>query len=102
MRYLLLCCFDEKQWEAIPDARRGGIMREYGELLQSLDRSGQHLASAQLRPSSTASTVRGRSGKPVVTEEIRVKSLEINKVPDDRFDMVPRKEDVIEDLRGMF
>jgi hypothetical protein len=43
-------------------------MREYAELLQSLDRSGQHLASAQLQPSSTASTVRGRSGKPVVTD----------------------------------
>jgi hypothetical protein len=68
MRYLLLCCFDEKRWEAIPDAQRGGIMREYAELLQSLDRSGQHLASAQLQPSSTASTVRGRSGKPVVTD----------------------------------
>ena len=68
MRYLLLCCFDEKRWKAIPEVQRGGIMREYGELLQSLDRSGRHLASAQLQPSSTASTVRGRSGKPVVTD----------------------------------
>ena len=68
MRYLLLCCFDEKRWNAIPEAQRGGIMREYGELIQSLDRSGQHLASAQLQSSSTASTVRGRNGKPAVTD----------------------------------
>jgi hypothetical protein len=40
-------------------------------------------------------------GKPVVREEIRVKSIEVNKVLDDRFDMVPEKGDVIEDLRGM-
>jgi hypothetical protein len=39
--------------------------------------------------------------KPVVVEEIRVKSIEVNKVSDDRFDMVPKKGDVIEDLRGM-
>lgn len=41
-------------------------------------------------------------GKPVLTEEVRVKHLEINRVPEDRFDMVPTKEDVIEDLRGRF
>ena len=32
MRYLLLCCFDEKRWEEIPESQRGGIMREYGAL----------------------------------------------------------------------
>ncbi|MHC5538022.1 hypothetical protein ACYOEI_07290 [Singulisphaera rosea] len=41
-------------------------------------------------------------GKPVVTEVIRVKTIELNNVPDDRFDMVPRKNDVVEDLRGIF
>jgi hypothetical protein len=39
-------------------------------------------------------------GKPVVTEEIRVETLAINQVPDDRFDMVPKKGDSIVDLRG--
>ncbi|MFO0892930.1 MAG: hypothetical protein U0790_27800 [Isosphaeraceae bacterium] len=41
-------------------------------------------------------------GKPVVTEEIRVQRLELNRVPDSRFDMVAEKGDVIEDLRGRF
>jgi hypothetical protein len=68
MRYLLLCCFDEERWEAIPESQRGRIMREYGELLQVLDKSGQHLASAKLQSSSAATTVRGRNGKPVVTD----------------------------------
>ena len=68
MQYLLLCCFDEKRWEALPDADRGSIMREYGELIRSLDASGQHLAGAQLQPISTATTVRGKNGKPTATD----------------------------------
>ena len=68
MQYLLLCCFDEKQWDAIPESKRSGIMREYGELMKSLDRSGHHLASGKLQPTSTATTVRGKNGKAVVTD----------------------------------
>jgi len=68
MRYLLLCCFDEKRWEAIPESTRGGIMKEYGELLQGLDKSGRHLASAKLQSSSAATTIRARNGKPAVTD----------------------------------
>ena len=68
MRYLLLCCFDEKRWDAIPESQRDGIMREYGELLQSLDKSGRHLSIAQLQPSAAATTVRGRNGKLAITD----------------------------------
>jgi|SRR5882672_12231340 len=68
MKYLLLCCFDEKRWEAIPDSQRAGIMRDYGALMQSLDRSGHHLAGAKLQSSSAATTVRGGNGKPAVTD----------------------------------
>ena len=62
MKYLLLCCFEEKRWEAIPEAQRDGIMQKYGELLRDLDRSGHHLATGQLQPTSTATTVRGKNG----------------------------------------
>jgi hypothetical protein len=68
MRYLLLCCFDEKRWEAIPESQRDGIMRDYSELLRSLDRSGQHLDTGKLQPTATATTVRSRNGKPVVVD----------------------------------
>jgi len=68
MQYLLLCCFDEKRWHAIPEAQRDGIMRDYGALIQSLDRSGHHLASAKLQSSPTATTVRSRNGKLAVTD----------------------------------
>jgi hypothetical protein len=68
MQYMLLCCFDEKRWEKIPESQRDGIMREYGELVQSLAKSGHHLAGGKLRSSATATTVRGRNGKPAVTD----------------------------------
>ena len=68
MKYLLLCCFEEKRWNALETAQRDAIMREYGALLGELDRSGSHLASAQLQPSSTAATVRGGTGQPAVTD----------------------------------
>jgi hypothetical protein len=42
------------------------------------------------------------NGKPALIEEIQVKSLTVNKVSDDRFDMTPKTGDAIEDLRGQF
>jgi len=68
VRYLLLCCFDEKQWEAIPESRRAAIMREYGALMESLDKNGRRLAGAKLQPTSAAATLRVRDGKLVVTD----------------------------------
>ena len=68
MRYLLLCCADEKQWNAIPDSQRDGIMREYRGLMKSLHESGHHLATGKLEPVATATTVRSRNGKPVVVD----------------------------------
>ena len=68
MQYLLMCCSDEKQWENIPESQRDEIMQEYGEFVQSIVRSGHYLAGAKLQSSSTATTVRGRNGKPVLTD----------------------------------
>jgi hypothetical protein len=40
--------------------------------------------------------------KPVLIEEIRVQSVAVNKVPDDRFDMTPKAGDSVDDLRARF
>jgi hypothetical protein len=68
MQYLLMCCFDEKQWEKIPESQRDEIMQEYGEFVQNIVKSGHYRAGAKLQSSSTATTVRGRNGKPVLTD----------------------------------
>jgi hypothetical protein len=68
MKYLLMCCFEEKRWNEIPESQRDGIMRQYGEWIHSLDKSGQHLDTGKLQPTTTATTVRSRNGKPVISD----------------------------------
>jgi hypothetical protein len=68
MRYLLFCCFDEKRWDALPEPQRDAIMRDYGALLERLHKSGHHLNTGKLQPTATATTIRSRNGKPVVSD----------------------------------
>ncbi|MGH7265840.1 MAG: YciI family protein [Candidatus Rokuibacteriota bacterium] len=68
MQYLLMCCFDEKRWAKLPDAEKDKIMKEYGDVLEDLVRSGHFRAGARLYPASTATTVREKNGKRVVTD----------------------------------
>jgi hypothetical protein len=68
MKYLLLCCFEEKRWEALPQSQRDSVMKDYGELMSSLHQSGHHLTTGKLRPVASATTVRSRYGKPVVVD----------------------------------
>lgn len=68
MRYLLLCCFDETCWNELSRNRRDQIMQEYREVLDNLVASGHYRAGGNLAPSATATTLRERDGKPVVTD----------------------------------
>ncbi len=68
MQYMLMCCFDEKAWATLPDGEKARIMREYGGLIQSLVTSGQLRGGGQLRSTSSATTLRMRNGKAVLTD----------------------------------
>ena len=68
MQYMLMCCFDEKRWEGMPKAQREKIMQQYGEWTQSIVKSGHFRASGKLQATSTATTLRERSGKRVITD----------------------------------
>ena len=68
MQYMLMCCFDEKAWTTLPDDDRESIMRDYGELIQSLAKHGQLRGGGTLRSSSSATTVRMKNGKPILTD----------------------------------
>jgi len=65
MQYLLLCRFNEDDWNAIPEAEREEIMEEYRALLDTLDRDGKHLATGKLQPVANGVTVRNSNGRPV-------------------------------------
>jgi hypothetical protein len=68
MQCLLMCCFNESQWNKLPDAERGRIMGEYGKLIHELKTSGRLLAGAKLDQCASAVTVREKNGKPLMTD----------------------------------
>jgi hypothetical protein len=68
MRYMLLCYDDEKAWEQAGADKLHAAMEEAVALTHELDRKGQYILASPLHPSSTATSVRIREGKPVVTD----------------------------------
>jgi hypothetical protein len=65
MKYMLLIYGDER---ALSDAERAQCYRDSTELAHQLHAAGQYLAAAPLHPTSTATSVRVRQGKPLVTD----------------------------------
>ena len=65
MKYMLLIYGDE---QALDDAERQPCYGESAQLAQQLNASGQFLATAPLHPVSTATSVRVRDGKRLVTD----------------------------------
>ena len=68
MQYLLLIYDKEADWNKISEADQQAIYKEYREFTQSIMDSGNHKAGHQLQPISTATTVRVRDKKRVVTD----------------------------------
>lgn len=67
-KYMFLCYDDETAWdEAGPLAHRAAI-DEAVALTHHLDRNGQYLSASPLHPSSTATSVRIRDGKRIITD----------------------------------
>ena len=68
MKYMLLIYHDEPDWNAQTEAEHQQIYGEYRQLIQQLQSNGQYLAGDQLQPATTASSVRVRDGKQLVTD----------------------------------
>jgi len=68
MKYLLLIYADEARWQTMTEAAQGAIFGEYMTLVDELKASGKYLGGEPLEPTTTASTVRLRDGKALVTD----------------------------------
>lgn len=68
MKYMLLIYHDEQSWNSYTEAERQEIYCEYRELIQELESTGKYLAGDELQPTTTASSVRVRDGKQMVTD----------------------------------
>jgi hypothetical protein len=68
VQYLLMIYANEQETKALGPTVLGAMHGEYVEFTKSIVQAGQFKAADRLRPVSTASTVRVRNGKVLVTD----------------------------------
>ena len=68
MKYMLMICRDEPAWERLTPAERKQIYDDMVALSEDLRARGQYVAGHPLQASSTATAVRVRGGKRLVTD----------------------------------
>jgi hypothetical protein len=67
-RYLLLCYDDEQAWKALGEDALHAAMAEATKLTYDMAAKGRYMSASPLEPVSTATSVRVRQGKRVVTD----------------------------------
>jgi hypothetical protein len=65
LRYMLLIYLDE---QALDETEREQCYRESTQLAHQLQAAGQYLAAAPLHPTTTATSIRVREGRRLVTD----------------------------------
>jgi hypothetical protein len=68
MKYILLCCHDEKTVDSMSKSEHDAVMEETMAYCEALKKSGHLLGVEALEPIQTAMSVRVRSGKLTVTD----------------------------------
>jgi len=68
MKYLLLIYGQEGSWASMTQAQAGAMTEEFGKFTQEITESGKNLGGNRLKPVASATTVRVRDGKRVVTD----------------------------------
>ena len=68
MKYMLLIHEDEKAWRRLSEDERNRIYADYRKLSEEIAASGHLIDGSELQPTSTATTVRVRNGKRMVTD----------------------------------
>jgi hypothetical protein len=65
---MLLICRDEESWAKLSTSERQDVYGEMLKLAEELTGRGQYLGGSPLHLSSSATSVRIRKGKPLVTD----------------------------------
>lgn len=68
MQYLLLIYHAETEWNKLSPADMGAMHQDYLKFTQEVKDSGHYVGGNPLKPVATATTVRVREGKRVVTD----------------------------------
>ena len=68
MKYMLLIYDNEKAWETIPEAEQHRLFGEYMQFTNDIKASGHYRGGDPLQPVATATSVKIRSDKQLVTD----------------------------------
>jgi hypothetical protein len=68
MKYMLLIYDNENAWAKLSEAEQRELYGEFMQFTESIKGSRNYLAGSQLHPVATASSVRVRDGKELVTD----------------------------------
>jgi hypothetical protein len=68
VKYMLMICRDEPAWDKLSVSERQQVYEEIRVLSQELTSRGQYLGGFPLHPSASATSVRVRDGKRLVTD----------------------------------
>lgn len=68
MKYMLLIYLDEQAWERLGKQRQAELMASGMAISRELKARGRLIGGSPLQSVTTASTVRYRDGKPVITD----------------------------------
>jgi hypothetical protein len=68
MKYMLLCYDEERVWEQAGSGAMQRAMEEAVRLTHQLNAKGQYIMASPLHPVATATSVRIRDGKRLVTD----------------------------------
>jgi len=68
VKYMMLVYLDEKAWGKLTEAEQKSAMEECAPHMKELVAKGKFLGGAPLHPTTTASTIRVREGKRLVTD----------------------------------
>jgi hypothetical protein len=68
MKYMLLIYDDEKAWGSLAEEQRMAVYAEYMKLSEDLEASGSYIGGSELQPTTTATSLRVRDGKRLVTD----------------------------------
>ena len=68
MRYMLLIYGDEKSRGKMSEPEVRALFKQFEEFTESIRNSGAYQASDPLQPTSTATTVRMKNGKTLMTD----------------------------------
>ena len=68
MEYLALIYGDESTWERFSDQERSAAYEQYGDFARAAGDAGVLVGGEELGPTSSATTVRVREGRQLVTD----------------------------------